>query len=232
MTAEAYPRIETDRLLLCLPPQAKARQFVEFYETNRARLQRWDPARSDAFYTESFWRRQLQLNRRDLAEDRAARFTIYEKARPDRVAGVANFSNFVRGCFQACHLGYTLDGECEGRGLMFEALQGALDFVFEELRLHRVMANYQPTNARSGNLLRRLGFQPEGYARDYLLIDGEWRDHVLTSLVRPKPAAEASERPREEATVTPAAPPRDPSRSSAPPVHDEDETTIVQGFLP
>jgi len=24
----------------------------------------------------------------------------------------------------------------------------------------------------------------EGYARDYLYIDGEWRDHVLTALMR------------------------------------------------
>jgi len=32
-------------------------------------------------------------------------------------------------------------------------------------------------------VLRRLGFVPQGYARDYLRIDGEWRDHVLTALV-------------------------------------------------
>lgn len=47
------------------------------------------------------------------------------------------------------------------------------------------MANYVPTNERSGRLLRRLGFTVEGYARDYLFIDGAWRDHVLTSLTNP-----------------------------------------------
>jgi ribosomal-protein-alanine N-acetyltransferase len=44
------------------------------------------------------------------------------------------------------------------------------------------MANYIPTNERSGLLLKRLGFAVEGYARDYLLINGQWRDHVLTAL--------------------------------------------------
>ena len=40
-----------------------------------------------------------------------------------------------------------------------------------------------PTNERSARLLRRLGFAVEGYARDYLLLDGQWRDHVMTALI-------------------------------------------------
>ena len=35
--------------------------------------------------------------------------------------------------------------------------------------------------------LRRLGFVVQGYARDYLHIDGEWRDHILTALTNPNP---------------------------------------------
>ncbi len=45
------------------------------------------------------------------------------------------------------------------------------------------MANYVPTNERSGRLLRRLGFTVEGYARDYLCLNGTWQDHILTSLI-------------------------------------------------
>ncbi|EKT56688.1 ribosomal-protein-S5-alanine N-acetyltransferase [Providencia rettgeri Dmel1] len=39
-----------------------------------------------------------------------------------------------------------------------------------------------PHNMRSGNLLTKLGFEREGYAKQYLQINGEWRDHVLTAL--------------------------------------------------
>ncbi len=39
---------------------------------------------------------------------------------------------------------------------------------------------------RSAQVLARLGFQIEGRARRYLQLNGVWRDHVLTSLLREK----------------------------------------------
>jgi ribosomal-protein-alanine N-acetyltransferase len=75
--------------------------------------------------------------------------------------------------------------EYEGRGFMSEALRGCNAFVFGTLRMHRIMANFRPENDRSRALLQRLGFTEEGFAKDYLFIDGGWRDHVLTALVNP-----------------------------------------------
>ena len=66
---------------------------------------------------------------------------------------------------------------------MFEAVQCGLKFAFDEMNIHRVMANYMPTNKRSGALLRRLGFTEEGFARDYLFLNGRWCDHVMMALV-------------------------------------------------
>lgn len=61
----------------------------------------------------------------------------------------------------------------------------AIKYAFHELDLNRIMANYMPSNERSGILLRKLGFSEEGLAKKYLKINGRWEDHVLTSLVNP-----------------------------------------------
>lgn len=60
--------------------------------------------------------------------------------------------------------------------------------IFEDQPLHRLMAAHMPANTRSATLLSRLGFEREGYARDYLQIAGRWEDHVLTALLNPNSA--------------------------------------------
>jgi [ribosomal protein S5]-alanine N-acetyltransferase len=102
-----------------------------------------------------------------------------------RIIGNFNFTNFAKGPFQACNLGFSIDQTFEGRGYMREAAKVAISHVFREMNMHRIMANYRPENGRSERLLTALGFQKEGLARDYLFLDGAWRDHVLTSLVNP-----------------------------------------------
>jgi ribosomal-protein-alanine N-acetyltransferase len=98
---------------------------------------------------------------------------------------VVNLNGIVRGVAWYCNLGYGLAENRQGRGIMREALQLAIQYGFKDLNLHRIQANYMPHNRRSGGLLRRLGFTVEGYARDYLYLNGAWEDHVLTSLTNP-----------------------------------------------
>ena len=179
------PELETERLRLELPDPSRAVEVVDYYERNRDHLRRWDPRRPEGFYTVAFWQAQLASNRQEFHLGRNARFFIRPHDRHDLVIGSVNLSNFVRGVFQACHLGFGIDAQYEGSGRMREALERVLTYAFDELELHRVMANYQPTNERSGALLRRLGFATEGFARDFLFIDGAWRDHVLTARVAP-----------------------------------------------
>jgi ribosomal-protein-alanine N-acetyltransferase len=62
---------------------------------------------------------------------------------------------------------------------MTAAVKGVLPFCFETLRLHRVEAACIPTNTASIRLLERCGFLREGYARQYLCINGVWQDHLL-----------------------------------------------------
>ena len=113
----------------------------------------------------------------------ALNLLLFSKHADEPMIGECNFTNIVRGPFQACHLGYSIDRRQQGRGLMQEALTAAIRFMFDEQKLHRVMASFRPENERSGQLLARLGFEREGLAKAYLKINGEWADHVLCALV-------------------------------------------------
>jgi [ribosomal protein S5]-alanine N-acetyltransferase len=97
----------------------------------------------------------------------------------ERLAGVYNLSEIVRGAFQNAYLGYYAFAPLAGTGLMRAAMPLVFAHAFDELGLHRLQANVQPENARSRALLEATGWREEGYAPRYLFIDGAWRDHVL-----------------------------------------------------
>ena len=178
-----FPYIETSRLLLTVPTPQMAQQRLEFALRNRVHLAKWEPIRTDDYYSLEHWQNTLATMVANFHADRSLHFVLLNPSNPNGpILGTCNFNNFVRGAFQACYLGYSVDAEHEGQGLMHEALSAAIEYVFGTIGMHRIMANYIPTNLRSGKLLRRLGFRVEGYAVEYLHIAGSWQDHVLTAL--------------------------------------------------
>jgi len=98
------------------------------------------------------------------------------------LVGYVSVSNIVRGAFQSAHLGYAAFSGHEGRGLMTQGLGAVIGLAFSQLGLHRVEANIQPGNARSLAMVRRLGFEREGYSTSYLMVGGRWRDHERWAL--------------------------------------------------
>jgi ribosomal-protein-alanine N-acetyltransferase len=181
------PRLLTERLTVRVAQPSDVGAIVRYVTANAAFLQPWEPLRPAAYFTAEYWRAQVARDVEDSARDRGVRFFLFDRASHGaEVVGVATFGNVVRGAAQYCTLGYALSEAVQGRGLMCEALEhAAIPYVFNRLRLHRIHATYIPRNERSGGLLRRLGFVVEGYARDYLLINGVWEDHILTALANP-----------------------------------------------
>ena len=66
---------------------------------------------------------------------------------------------------------------------MYAALEPAIRQMIRLHGLHRIMATHLPQNLRCARLLRKLGFVVEGYARDFILMNGRWADVVLLSYV-------------------------------------------------
>ncbi|MEL6553156.1 MAG: GNAT family N-acetyltransferase [Cyanobacteria bacterium J06621_11] len=158
-------------------------EILNYYRTNQAYLAPFEPLKPSTFYTAKHWEEELPLRLSETKMERSLKLFLFPKRTPNSIIGTLNFSNCVRGVFQSCTVGYSLAESYQGQGYMSEALKVGVDYVFSQLRLHRISANYLPHNQRSGQLLKRLGFRVEGYAYDYLYINGQWQDHVLTSLI-------------------------------------------------
>lgn len=184
------PTLVTERLSLSIGLPRDAEAMAAYLVRNRVFHEPTSPILPAESYAAEVWGARFEAFREEFARRQSLRLLVRARSAPEGdVLGVVNFSNFVWGYFRACHLGFALDERWQGRGVMREALEASIAYVFDELGLHRVMANHLPTNERSAKVLRAMGFVPEGYARDYLFIRGAWRDHVLTALTNPRPVA-------------------------------------------
>jgi ribosomal-protein-alanine N-acetyltransferase len=184
----ALIRLATERLILRAPQLADAPAVQHYCIANRHHLQHWQPLRPAEFFGLAAVEQRLAYIEQERLAGRLLHLSIWNHGSDDvpaELIGECNFSNIVLGPFQACHLGYSLAAHVQGQGLMHEALRAGTAYVFNELGLHRIMANYLPENERSGRVLAALGFEREGLARAYLKINGVWADHVLTSLINP-----------------------------------------------
>ncbi|HKU68201.1 MAG TPA: GNAT family N-acetyltransferase [Candidatus Baltobacteraceae bacterium] len=187
--SDDVPVLVTERLMLTIPGAQAAPARVAFNRANQRHLEPWNPAMSARDFDVEFWRVRLDGQVRQFKDGTRYAFSIFERAGGPAgpLVGYVDFSEVVRGVFLACYMGYALAETAQGRGYMTEAARAAVDYMFERVRLHRIMANYMPNNARSAAVLERLGFTVEGRAKAYLYLAGAWQDHVLTSLTNPEP---------------------------------------------
>lgn len=178
------PDVQLDGAQVYLrPPQAGDWQvWAELRAASRAFLEPWEPRWAEGALTRAAYRRRLRRQAREARDDIGYSFFILRRHDHALVGGV-NLSNIQRGVAMSCSVGYWVGKDFARQGLMGDALDAVMPFVFKKLALHRLEAACLPSNLASEGLLRKLGFQREGYARRYLRINGEWQDHLLFALL-------------------------------------------------
>lgn len=178
-------RIDTERLYLKTVSAEYAEAVLNFLQKNKDFHKEWDPDYGDDFFTLYGQHNFLKKAGEEICRGNRLLLWIFKKEN-HRLIGYINFSSIIRGFFQSCFLGYKLDKDEINRGFMTEALNGAIEYLFSEWKLHRIEANVMPRNKRSLRVLEKLGFENEGYARKYLQINQVWEDHIHMVLLNEK----------------------------------------------
>ena len=184
--AEALPAIEGEGVFLRQPQMSDHPEWAALRERSRSFLEPWEPIWPADDLTRSAFRRRLKRYAEDQRTDQAYSFFIFRTDGNILVGGVT-LSNIRRGVAQTGSIGYWMGAPYARRGLMSRALRVLIPFSFVNLRLHRLEAACISTNVASIRLLEKSGFLREGYARQYLCINGMWQDHLLYARLNDDP---------------------------------------------
>jgi ribosomal-protein-alanine N-acetyltransferase len=169
---------ESERLLLRELGPDKAAAVRAYGLECREYHAPWDPVRPEDFWELPVVAARLHAQIVDSAAGGSLCLCLSLKDDPERILGMANLRNIIRGALQSCHLGYGLSPSAAGHGYMTEAVKRAVEIGFAEYGLHRIEVNIMPRNERSLAVAERCGFVREGFSPKYLRINGKWEDHV------------------------------------------------------
>ena len=173
----------TGQKVILRPPQySDWKAWADERKKNKLYLQPWEPLWSINELERSSFVKRVRMFERLSHNDQAYSFLIFKSDNEDFI-GEVNISNVQRGIIQSCTIGYWIAKDCEGKGMMSESLELVKEFIFNELKLHRIEAACLPHNMPSLKLLLKNGFIKEGTARKLLKINDKWQDHTVLSFI-------------------------------------------------
>jgi ribosomal-protein-alanine N-acetyltransferase len=185
--SDPAPSVIGEGIVLRTPQATDHGEWAALRELSRDFLTPWEPTWPPDDLTRGSFRRRIKRYTEDQRSDLAYPFFVFRKADSVLVGGLT-LANIRRGCAQTGNLGYWTGAAHARQGYMTAAVTSFLPFAFQTLRLHRIEAACIPANAASIRLLEKTGFRREGFAREYLCIDGAWQDHLLYAHLKHDPS--------------------------------------------
>lgn len=164
----------TSRLGIRRPTNADCDEFISLIQASKSMHEPW------VNFADSRERYFGYVQSRNGASDDG--FLVCDRA-SSRIVGLINLNCIVRGYLQSAYLGYAVGAPYARQGYMCEGITLVAQYAFGTLKLHRLEANIQPKNLASIGLVKKCGFQQEGFSPRYLMVGGEWKDHERWALL-------------------------------------------------
>ena len=176
--------VVTERLVLRPPRTTDVAELRRAMRANYDHLRAWSvaPVPGEDPSSLASVSSTILRNRREWKRGQSFVLMVTPRGNEDRIIGRVALGGVLLGAFQNAYLGYWIDSEHQGRGLMTEAVRATTMFAFRAAALHRVQAAVMPRNTSSQRVLDKVGYRREGMAERYLCIAGAWEDHVVFAI--------------------------------------------------
>ncbi|MBA2499327.1 MAG: GNAT family N-acetyltransferase [Chitinophagaceae bacterium] len=172
-----FPLLYTQRLVLRQITRQDAKEILNLRSNDLVMQFIGRPKMTSVQEAES-WIEKFDIS---LAQQEGINWAISLKGN-NTLLGTIGFWRLEKEHFRA-EIGYLLNPDFQGKGIMNEAFEPVLNYGFEKMKLHSIMANVYPENKSSIRLLEKNGFQQEGYFRENYFHDGVFTDTSVFSLV-------------------------------------------------
>ena len=145
---------------------------------NREWLRPWEA--TNPYGPNSFdFKSQIRALLRQLERSEGMPFVILYQG---EIVGQLNVANILHGSVSSCVIGYWIAPEVAGKGITPTAVALAMDYMFNAVGIHRVEIDIRPENGASIRVVQKLGLRYEGLKKNYIHINGDWRDHYVFAL--------------------------------------------------
>jgi ribosomal-protein-serine acetyltransferase len=166
-----------DDILLRWPTMGDAEELFALIDSNRAYMNRWVPWVNGIRTVDDECRWvEGELKERDEGIS-VPSLIIYQGTLVGSIG--ATFDPLRK----SCDVGYFLAEDIQGRGILTRACRVLLAFLFDNLGMNRVQVRIMPHNVRSIAIPERLGFVYEGIQRQAQLLNGEFHDFSVYSML-------------------------------------------------
>ncbi len=162
------PDLSTKRLFLRRLLKTDYRDMYEYASDNEVtRYLTWD-VHPDPHYTMRYLSYIIPKYRTGEFHDWAV---ILKES--GKMIGTCGFTSFSY-THNSAEIGYVLNRDYWGRGLICEAIRAVMRVGFMELNLHRIEAKYMINNAKSRRVMEKCGMSFEGIQREAMYIKGNY----------------------------------------------------------
>lgn len=173
-----YPILKSKNITLKVIEPKDAPELFTLTDKNRDYLRKWLPwvdSTKEISDTNKYIRESLEK----LDKGEGINFGIWLE---DKLVGYIDF-NYIHKINKSANIGYWLDQDYQGKGIMTESCKLTLSYGFKNLGLNRIGISHAAGNEKSSAIPNRLGFTKEGHFRKSGFVNGQFVDEIYYGLL-------------------------------------------------